>query len=332
MLDSTEPPRLEPLARTPPLRARLRPSRIELPAGGARQAHDPAAHRPPQPPPRRIWPAIRARLLEVMLPVRESSGRCGPRARPRGRDLGSIPPSTAGRSATPMSCATATAFSTSPLRPAGSRISRPARADARRPGALPDEEARRSPRRWTCPTDEQRRTRIAWLYYVEGMTQAGIADCARLSRVKVGAICRSAAVRPRPDPDQWPPRLLRGPGAPAGAPVRPKEAVVVPTPADPGYLPATLGIALGTWLTDRLRPGRPSASAGAARSTGASAPCAAATFADLTVVALLGGHRPRLGDQHLRDRLAFAEALERASATTSPPPPSPLRWRCATCS
>ena len=31
---------------------------------------------------------------------------------------------------------------------------------------------------------------------------------------------------------------------------------MVPTPADPGNLPATLGIALGAWLTDRLRPGQ----------------------------------------------------------------------------
>ena len=34
-------------------------------------------------------------------------------------------------------------------------------------------------------TDEQRRTRIAWLYYVEGLTQAEIAERLAVSRVKV---------------------------------------------------------------------------------------------------------------------------------------------------
>ncbi len=33
--------------------------------------------------------------------------------------------------------------------------------------------------------DEQRRTRIAWLYYVEGLTQAEIAERLKISRVKV---------------------------------------------------------------------------------------------------------------------------------------------------
>lgn len=124
--------------------------------------------------------------------------------------------------------------------------------------ALPDEE--RSPLTEVLDllsTDEQRRTRIAWLYYVEGMTQAEIAGRLGVSRVKVvrdlqvgrqsglvqiqinGRLASCVALERR---------LERRFGL--------REAVVVPTPADPGNLPATLGIALGTWLTDRLRPGQ----------------------------------------------------------------------------
>jgi DNA-binding transcriptional regulator LsrR (DeoR family) len=159
------------------------------------------------------------------------------------------------------------------------------------PVALPDEE--RSPLTGVLDllsTDEQRRTRIAWLYYVEGMTQAGIADRLGVSRVKVvrdlqvgrqsglvqiqinGRLASCVALERR---------LERRFGL--------KEAVVVPTPADPGNLPATLGIALGTWLTDRLRPGQ-TIGVGWGRTLHWSVRALRRRdVADLTVVALLGG-------------------------------------------
>ena len=49
--------------------------------------------------------------------------------------------------------------------------------------------------------DEQRRTRIAWLYYVEGRTQAEIAALLGINRVKVLrdlAAARGPAARPVP--------------------------------------------------------------------------------------------------------------------------------------
>ena len=58
---------------------------------------------------------------------------------------------------------------------------------AAQPSPLADEE--RSPLSTVLDllsTDEQRRTRIAWLYYVEGLTQAEIALRMGVSRVKVG--------------------------------------------------------------------------------------------------------------------------------------------------
>lgn len=139
-------------------------------------------------------------------------------------------------------------------------------------------------------TDEQRRTRIAWLYYVEGLTQAEIALRLGVSRVKVvrdlqvgrqtglvriqinGRLAPCVALERR---------LERGFAL--------KEAVVVPTPADPGNLPATLGIALGAWLTDRLRPGQ-TIGVGWGRTLHWSVRALGRRDVEaLTVVALLGG-------------------------------------------
>ena len=44
-----------------------------------------------------------------------------------------------------------------------------------------------------------------------------------------------------------------------------------------------------------------------------------------------GRDRPRLRDQHVRDRLARRRDARARSATTSPPPPSRARRHCATC-
>ena len=105
--------------------------------------------------------------------------------------------------------------------------------------------------------DEQRRTRIAWLYYVEGMTQAQIADRLAVSRVKV---VRDLQIGRQTGLVQI---QISGRLASCVALERALErrfgleqAVVVPTPDDPGHLPATLGVALGSWLSDRLRPGQ----------------------------------------------------------------------------
>src|SRR3954452_13139903 len=138
--------------------------------------------------------------------------------------------------------------------------------------------------------DEHRRTRIAWLYYVEGQTQAEIAERLGVSRIKVVrdlAVCRetglvqiringrlaSCVALER--------RLERRFGL--------REAVVIPAPADPGTLPATLGIALGTWLTDRLRPGQTIGVGWGHTLHWSVRALRRRDVADLTVVALLGG-------------------------------------------
>jgi DNA-binding transcriptional regulator LsrR (DeoR family) len=105
--------------------------------------------------------------------------------------------------------------------------------------------------------DEQRRTRIAWLYYVEGLTQAEIAERLKISRVKV---VRDLQVGRQTGLVQI---QINGRLAPCVALERAlerrfalREAVVVPSPHDAVHLHATLGVALGSWLSDRVGPGQ----------------------------------------------------------------------------
>ena len=83
--------------------------------------------------------------------------------------------------------------------------------------------------------DEQRRTRIAWLYHVEGLTQAEIAGL--LDQPGQGG-ARPAGLPADwagPDPDQRPARLLRGAGTGAAHRYGLAQAVVVPSPHDPAH-------------------------------------------------------------------------------------------------
>ena len=139
-------------------------------------------------------------------------------------------------------------------------------------------------------TDEQRRTRIAWLYYVEGLTQAAIAERLAVSRVKVVRDLQigrqTGLVRIQ----------INGRLAPCVALERELErrfglvqAVVVPTPHDPSHLPATIGVALGSWLSDRLEAGQ-AIGVGWGRTLHWSVRALRRReLAGLTVVSLLGG-------------------------------------------
>ena len=109
----------------------------------------------------------------------------------------------------------------------------------------------------TIPFDaaEQQRTRIAWLYYVEGLTQSDIAERVGLSRVRVNrelAVCRERGIVQI---------RINAKLAPCVAVERQlverfglKDAVVVPTPEDPAQLPAVIGMAAGEYVSDRLAP------------------------------------------------------------------------------
>ena len=105
--------------------------------------------------------------------------------------------------------------------------------------------------------EEQQRTRIAWLYYMEGRTQAEIGELLGISRAKVVRELQTARetglVRIRIDGRLAPcvaleRRLVARWGL--------GDCVVLPTPLQPEHLPAIIGVSLGHWLSDRLRPGQ----------------------------------------------------------------------------
>ncbi len=103
---------------------------------------------------------------------------------------------------------------------------------------------------------EQQRTRIAWLYYVEGLTQSEIADRVGMSRVRVNrelAVCRERGiVQIRINAKLAPCVALE---RQLVAHFELKDAVVVPTPADAALLPAVIGAAAGQYVSDRLTAG-----------------------------------------------------------------------------
>jgi DNA-binding transcriptional regulator LsrR (DeoR family) len=106
-------------------------------------------------------------------------------------------------------------------------------------------------------TEEQLRTRIAWLYHVEGLTQAQIARRLGQSRVKV--LRMLAAAR-----DQGLVQVrINARLADCVAAERTlerrfglDEAVVVPTPAAVSQVSDVVGQALGAWLGSRLASGQ----------------------------------------------------------------------------
>ncbi len=108
----------------------------------------------------------------------------------------------------------------------------------------------------TLDAEEQRRTRIAWLYYVEGKTQGEIAAILGLHRLKVNrelALCRERGMV-----------QIRINGELAGCVALERrlqalyglrDAVVVPTPEREADVSPVVGMALGHYISDHLQPG-----------------------------------------------------------------------------
>ncbi len=138
--------------------------------------------------------------------------------------------------------------------------------------------------------EEQRRTRIAWLYYIEGRTQAEIGHLLGISRARVVRDLQLARetglVQIRID----------GRLAPCVAHERKlteayglRDCLVLPTPVDEEHLPATLGMALGHWLSDHMRPGQTLGIGWGRTLYWSVRALRRQKIEDLTVVSLLGG-------------------------------------------
>ena len=139
-------------------------------------------------------------------------------------------------------------------------------------------------------TVEHQRTRIAWLYYVEGLTQSEIADRVGLSRVRVNrelAICRERGIVQI---------RINAKLAPCVALERQlvgrfglKDAVVVPTPEDAGQVPLVIGMAAGQYVSDRLTPRMSIGVAWGRTMLGSLKAIERRTLEGLSIVSLIGG-------------------------------------------
>lgn len=138
--------------------------------------------------------------------------------------------------------------------------------------------------------DEQRRTRIAWLYYVEGRTQSEIGQLLGLNRIKVNrdlAACRESGLV-----------QIRINGRLAGCVALERklqsrfglaESVVIPTPGRPGDLVAAIGLAAGNFLSERLAPGMTIGVGWGRTLRWTARAMTRRRVEDLTIVSLMGG-------------------------------------------
>jgi len=136
----------------------------------------------------------------------------------------------------------------------------------------------------------QQRARIAWLYYVEGLTQGEIAERVGMSRVRVNrelAVCRDQGIVQI---------RINAKLAPCIALERQlvgrfglKDAVVVPTPGDAAQLPAVIGMAAGHYVSDRLAPGMSIGVAWGRTMLGSLKAIERRSLDGLSVVSLIGG-------------------------------------------
>ncbi len=137
---------------------------------------------------------------------------------------------------------------------------------------------------------DQLRTRIAWYYYVEGLTQRQIAERLRINRIRVNRIlasCREEGlVQIRINSKlttciELERKLERAFGL--------DEVVVVPSPALEEDVPEVLGVAAGTYISGELRDGQ-SVGLGWGRTLRISLrSIQRRPLRDLSVVSLLGG-------------------------------------------
>jgi DNA-binding transcriptional regulator LsrR (DeoR family) len=134
------------------------------------------------------------------------------------------------------------------------------------------------------------RMRIAWMYYVEGLTQNEISDRLGLGRITV--IRNIQEARRRNEVKIW----IEGEDADCvelefalQAAFGLEEAVVVPEPSDPAHVSSAVGSATGVFLSEALSSGM-SLGLGWGNTLHAALPTLSRTdVSDVTIVSLLGG-------------------------------------------
>jgi lsr operon transcriptional repressor len=142
------------------------------------------------------------------------------------------------------------------------------------------------------PEDAQIQVRAAWLYYMEGLTQAEIADRLKTTRLRVNRLLVEArssglvniTINSRLESCV---RLERGLVEAFGL----REAIVVPTPADAEQVPALIGKAAGEFVS-RIIEERPSGGVGVgwgATLRETIRHVRPGQYRDLTVTSMMGG-------------------------------------------
>ena len=164
--------------------------------------------------------------------------------------------------------------------------------------------------------DEQLRVRVAWLYFMEGLTQADIAAKLGITRLRanrlLGEARESGLVNIQVNARLADCVALERAAGRRNRPEGRRDR------ADPGRSRADRGRArprhgrLSRPPSRREPRARRSASAGAPPCARPSATCASANLPDLSINSMMGGLTHGLGAQHLRDRQRVRPPRQRA--------------------
>lgn len=132
--------------------------------------------------------------------------------------------------------------------------------------------------------------RIAWLYYIEGLTQNEVAERLRTSRLRINRLLarchREGVVRITiHSPHLGCLELERGLTRRFGL----KRAMVVPSPVDPGLTQDMVGAAIGHYLNNALQPGMRLGMVTGRTLYGALRTLRPREIPDLEIVSLVGG-------------------------------------------
>ena len=137
--------------------------------------------------------------------------------------------------------------------------------------------------------DSDLRTRVAWLYYMEGLTQDAIAEKLEISRIRVLkmlASCRQDGTVQIRVTSKLAACVALERQLETRFAIR--QAIVIPSPENDDRLPALLGAAVGAYLNDTLRNGMRVGLGWGSTLRHSLTNIASRSLAELTVVSLLG--------------------------------------------